>query len=45
LLRDTLTDSRRFRILAVMDDFTLECLTLVADTSLSRELDAATAPA
>jgi putative transposase len=42
---DTLTDSRRFRILAVVDDFTRECLTLVADTSLSgvrvgRELDA-----
>jgi putative transposase len=44
-LSDTLTDSRRFRILAVVDDFTRECLTLVADTSLSgarvsRELDA-----
>ena len=42
---DTLTDSRRFRILAVVDDFTRECLCLVADTSLSgvrvaRELDA-----
>lgn len=42
---DTLTDSRRFRILAVVDDFTRECLALVADTSLSglrvsRELDA-----
>jgi len=41
---DTLTDSRRFRILAVVDDFTRECLCLVADTSLSgnrvaRELD------
>ena len=34
---DTLTDSRRFRILAVVDDFTRECLTLVADTSLSGE--------
>jgi putative transposase len=36
---------RRFRILAVVDDFTRECLALVADTSLSgarvaRELDA-----
>ena len=36
---------RRFRILAVVDDFTRECLCLVADTSLSgvrvtRELDA-----
>lgn len=41
---DTLTDSRRFRILAVVDDFTRECIALVADTSLSgarvgRELD------
>jgi putative transposase len=32
---DTLTDSRRFRILAVVDDFTRECLCLVADTSLT----------
>jgi putative transposase len=32
---DTLTCSRRFRILCVVDDFTRECLTLVADTSLS----------
>ena len=44
-LSDTLTDSRRFRILAMVDDFTRECLALVADTSLSgmrvsRELDA-----
>jgi putative transposase len=42
---DTLTDGRRFRILAVVDDFTRESLCLVADTSLSgqrvaRELDA-----
>jgi len=42
---DTLTDSRRFRILTVVDDFTRECLALVADNSLSglrvgRELDA-----
>ena len=41
----TLSDGRRFRILAVVDDFTRECLALVADTSLSgtrvaRELDA-----
>jgi putative transposase len=41
---ETFTDSRRFRILAVVDDFTRECLCLVADTSLSgirvaRELD------
>src|SRR5690348_11499867 len=44
-LSDTLTDGRRFRILAVVDNFTRECLCLVADTSLSgtrvaRELDA-----
>ena len=42
---DQLTDGRRFRILAVVDDCTRECLALVADTSLSglrvaRELDA-----
>ena len=41
---DQLTDSRRFRILAIVDDFTRECLALAADTSLSgirvaRELD------
>ena len=41
---DALTDGRRFRIFAVVDDHTRECLTLVADTSLSgarvtRELD------
>jgi putative transposase len=34
-LSDTLTDSRRFRIPAVVDDFIRECLCLVADTSLS----------
>jgi putative transposase len=28
-------DGRKFRILAVIDDFTRECLTLIADTSLS----------
>lgn len=43
-LSDAFTDGRRFRILAVVDDFTRECLCLVADTSLSgarvaRELD------
>src|SRR5512132_4398943 len=32
---DTLTHGRRFRILVVVDDFTRECLSLVADTSLS----------
>jgi putative transposase len=42
---DALACGRRFRILAVVDDFTRECLALVADTSLSgrrvaRELDA-----
>lgn len=42
---DTMSDSRRFRILAVVDDYSRECLCLVADTSLSggrvvRELDA-----
>ena len=41
---DQLTDARRFRILAVVDDCTRECLALVADTSVSgrrvaRELD------
>ena len=43
-LSDAMTDGRRFRILAVVDDFTRECLALVADTSLpglrvARELD------
>ena len=43
-LSDQLTDGRRFRILAVVDDCTRECLGLIADTSLSgrrvvRELD------
>ena len=32
---DALSDGRRFRILAVVDDFSRECLALVADTSLS----------
>jgi hypothetical protein len=32
---DQFTDGRRFRILAVVDDCTRECLALVADTSLS----------
>jgi putative transposase len=41
---DTFGDGRKFRILAVIDDFTRESLALVADTSLSgervsRELD------
>ena len=42
---DVFAHGRRFRVLAVVDDFTAECLCLVADTSLSglrvaRELDA-----
>jgi putative transposase len=42
---DVLAHGRRFRVLGVIDDFTAECLALVADTSLSglrvaRELDA-----
>ena len=32
---DALTSGRRFRILAVVDDFSRECLALVADKSLS----------
>lgn len=41
---DQFTDGRRFRVLTVVDDCTLACLTLLADTSLSgvrvaRELD------
>jgi putative transposase len=44
-LHDQLSDGRRFRILTIVDDFTRECLALVADTSLSglrvgRALDA-----
>jgi len=43
-IHDQLTDGRRFRILAVVDDCTRECLGLIADTSISgrrvaRELD------
>src|SRR5579863_3519284 len=42
---DAFADGRRFRILAIVDDFTRECLALVPDTSLpglrvARELDA-----
>ena len=33
-LSDAFADGRRFRIFAVVDDFTRECLALVADTSL-----------
>ena len=41
---DALASGRRFRVLAIVDDFTRECLALVVDTSLSgarvvRELD------
>ena len=32
---DAFADCRRFRILTVVDDFTKECVTLVADTSIS----------
>jgi putative transposase len=44
-LSDQMTDGRRFRILAVIDDCTRECLALVPDTSISgvrvvRELEA-----
>ncbi len=44
-LSDAFSDGRRFRILAVVDDFTRECLALMPDTSLPglrvvRELDA-----
>jgi putative transposase len=43
-VHDQMTDGRRFRILAAVDDCTRECLALVADTSISgarvaRELD------
>jgi putative transposase len=42
---DTFTDGRRFRVLAIVDDYTRECLALITDTSLSglrvvREMDA-----
>ena len=42
---DVFADGRKFRVLGVIDDFTAECIGLVADTSLSglrvtRELDA-----
>jgi putative transposase len=44
-LSDAFADGRRFRILAIVDDFRRECLALVPDTSLPgqrvvRELDA-----
>ena len=34
---DQIADGRRFRVLAVVDDFTRECLAAVVDTSLSGE--------
>ncbi len=34
-MQDTLIDGRRFRALAIVDDFTRECLGLAVDTSLS----------
>ncbi len=34
-MSDALGDGRRFRVLAIVDDFARECLALVADTSLS----------
>ena len=42
---DAFSDGRRFRVFTIVDDYTRECLALVADTSLSgarvaRELDA-----
>jgi putative transposase len=45
---DAFTDGRRFRVLAIVDDFTRECLALIPDTSISgarvaRELDAVVA--
>jgi putative transposase len=38
---DALADGRRFRILAIVDDFSRECLCLVADTSapISRRME------
>ena len=44
-ISDAFTDGRRFRVLAIVDDFTRECLALIADTSpsgtrVARELDA-----
>jgi putative transposase len=44
-VHDQLADGRRFRVLGVIDQFSRECLTLVADTSLpgprvARELEA-----
>jgi putative transposase len=35
---DAFTDGRRFRIIAVVDDFTRGCLTLLPDRSLPASL-------
>lgn len=48
-LSDMITDGRRFRVLAIVDNYTREYLALVADTSLSglrvaRELDSVIQP-
>ena len=48
-LSDTFTDGRKFRVLAIVEDFSRECLGLVADTLLSglrvtRELSAIMTP-
>jgi putative transposase len=45
-VHDTISDGRKFRILAIVDDFTRESVRLIADTSISgarvaRELDIA----
>lgn len=37
LVSDALNNGRRFPVLTVVDDYTRECLALVADTSLSSE--------
>ena len=38
LVSDQLTDGHRFGIVTVVDDFTRDCLALIADTSLSGAL-------
>lgn len=43
-LSDTISDGRRFRVLAIVDDYTRECLALVADTSLSLKAVSLEAP-
>ena len=39
-----MTDGRRFRILAIVDDCSLECLALMADTSLCGVKDRSRTP-